>query len=327
VLSADEGHAEALANLYVRGYAGKYPLEEFTDPDRVRKAITERKYVWMVGISDKEVVGSTVGILADWNRSFEPGRAIVYPPQFRKRGIIQRLTFGVVEECFKRYDIGWFAMRDATGVRFAEKNGLGLLGFLPGLHKVEERETHLMYATIEDKFRRTRLAHKATLDRYGQAVINAEVELDLDTSFGEYPPEVIIGDDSGEHAETDGVITTYHFERLDNAVLIGEIKTDGDQINGLIKLLSNVPLLRNADYVHVGVLADKFEAHRRLREIGFEMCAFIPGWFFRNGRRYDCIRFVKHSESRSLDKEVASRVDMLREIYDSLWGSSEETLL
>jgi hypothetical protein len=320
VLPAEESHAEELARLYLAGYSGKYSLEEFTNPESIRKAIRERIYCWMVGINEGRVIASSVGVMAHWNNSFEHGRAVVYPVEFRRKNVIQTLISAVVSACLAEgCDIGWLGMREDKGVAFSEKNELGLVGFFPGAHKVKVRENHLLYVVKEGCYRTRRATNAQIMQVYAKAVEYVEDALGL-KKFGllsppvEYPPDVVVGDQKGLRIEEKGFRLSYQTEPKDGAIVIGNIETASDQIGVLLDVMLRAPL-NEGEYVQVDVLADKFEAHERLKGAGFEMCAFIPAWFLKGGRRYDCVRFAKHSPSVSLDEQIESRVDRLREVY------------
>jgi hypothetical protein len=323
VLPAEESHAEELAKLYIEGYGGKYPLEEFTNPDLVRRAIRERRYCWMVGMHSGRIIASSAGIDAGWNNSFEHGRAIVYPPEFRRNHVIQALISTVVSVCLNQgHDIGWFGMRDGKGIGFSEKNDMGLVGFLPGMHKVKARETHLMYVVREGAYRTKRATNDCVSERYGACVKYVEDVLGL-RRFGlcppseEYPPDVVVGGCDSSVAGYPGFKVWYELEKIDNAVCIGRIETAGGRLDALVDILGQEPFSA-ADYVQLDVLADKFDAHDLLKSLGFEICAFIPAWFLKGSKRYDCMRFVKHSQSESLGEEVESKVALLRTVYAPL---------
>ncbi len=311
VQPAEEHHAEGLADLFYHCYKGKYPLKEFTEPELSRKAIRENKYVWMVAIHEGDVIGSACGIRAEWNKSFEHGRAAVHK-DFRKHGVIQKMVDTVVSECFKHYDIGWFAMRDFVGVSFSEKNNHGLIGFTPGQHVVKFREDQLLYGVVQDRFRNMRVASSSVLGEYKDIVSHAESELNLLPVYGEYPSEVFVGDTSGLMMPSGDANIYYHYESLDDAILVGSVYPDNISS---ISYLFNVIGSLGAGYVHIDVLADKFSSHDVLLSRGFEMCGFLPGWFLKDKNRYDCIRFALSDDAKSLDGEVSSRVSSLRKIF------------
>lgn len=319
ITHATEEHAEALAELYLQGYGGKYPLKEFTDPDLIRNAIQQDKYRWIVGMYGTTVIASSVGIKAEWNKSFEHGRAIVYPPEFRRNNIIQNLISKVVSSCLNEgYDLGWFGMRDSKGINFSEKNKMGLVGYFPGIHKVKKRENHLIYLVREGNYRTKRIINQKVTDVYASLVSYVERELSLkDFGLGiqseDYPQDEIVGDTKGDKLEEHNFTVYYHVEPFDKSVVIGKLKVNKDLIDALENILTHEPFI-NSEYVQLDVLADKFKIHRELEKIGFKMCAFIPAWFLKNNKRYDCIRFAKHAPSESLDKEVLSRINRIKEV-------------
>lgn len=330
IVHADESLAEKIAQLYVEGYGGRYPLEEFTDPELVRKAINDDKYCWVVGLDGDRVIASSVGILSDWNNSFEHGRAIVYPPEFRRKNIIQTLISKVISSCLHEgYDIGWLSMRDSKGIRFSEKNSMGLVGFLPGNHKVKKRENQLLYLVLEGNYRTKRVINEKIKKKYGKIIDFVEDQLSLN-NFGlgnvydEYPSEVIAGGIESNILKGMKFEAYYDFEPNDNAVYLGKIFT-GVEVMDTVKSLMTYEIFRNADYIQIDVLADKFSAHEDLKQMGFEMCAFLPAWFLKGKQRYDCIRFAKHSSSESIDEEILYRINELKELMSPSEEAHETT--
>ena len=175
---AEECHAKDLAALYTEGYGGRYPLKEFTNPELIKRAIQQEKVTWMIAEVDNTIIGSAVGTKADWNRSFEYGRHIIYPPEFRRNYISQVLVNKVISSCLNSgYDLGWFSMRDIIGVKFSEKNGFGLVGLIPGMHKVNMRENHLLYIAREGGYRTMRVKNESIQNVYTNIMNQVETEL------------------------------------------------------------------------------------------------------------------------------------------------------
>lgn len=280
VVRAAPAHAEGIAALYEKVYAGKYPLAEFQDPRFIAGAVQDSRYKWFVAQKGGAVVGSTVGVVAPWNNSCELGKTVVDPGE-AGAGVAKQMCARMRDSALEEgVEVLWGALRNEQMTKIARHDGLVLVGYLPGAHRVENREIHLLGYRLSDEARRKRVAplKNHLYDLPGFQRICAEFALPV--AQGEYPKEVVVNPGLCANAEV-GVL--YH--PFDKSWVV--TRWDG---------VLDVP-----EYIELTVLADKVDEIDKLVHAEFEQVAFLPAWYERDGKRYDCIRLA-----RALRRPLAS---------------------
>jgi hypothetical protein len=119
--------------------------------------------------------------------------------------------------------------------------------------------------------------------------------LGFDTTLGPYPETELVGPPGTALATLGGCSVSYRHEpgALNGAVhLTGIVRHDAgaDAHAALSQFLGT---LRATPWVGVQVLAYKRALLARLERLGFELTAYLPAWFPKDGHRYDCVMLVK----------------------------------
>jgi len=290
IRKAQQSDAEKIARLYIRVYNGNYSLKEYTAPDSIKKIIIDRKYIWYIAHHEKDVIGSAVGVIEKWNKSFEIGRTVV-DNNFSNKGIGTALCENITKHAFKNgLNIQWGTLRDIAIYNIAKKLDMTVVGYLPGLHKPKKRETHLMTLRISQNAKNKRISVGNPI--YTLPYVKKIIEnFGLEDVKGEYPQETIVGPESNRTATFK---TQYH--QGDNSTII----TSADKF------------FASSDYLQVTLLADKTDAIRFFEKLGFEMCAFLPAWFEKDRKRYDCVLMANPIQEPSAHDKTLE--EMVKEI-------------
>jgi hypothetical protein len=268
--SARQEDAEGIAELYKRVYGGSYSLTEYHDPNFVKEVVKKDKHIWHVALNKNTLIGSSVGVPHNWNNSFEIGRTIV-KDDFCNKKIAKTLCERVCAEAFgKGFEIGWGVVRNKTMYTIAESLGMRVVGYLPGLHKPAVREMHLFYMRLSPVAKEKRRVPKQPPLLYQTHLIGELTkEMGLENIAGDYPQDMVVGPDSDCKAS----LKIYHHCNDDSTIIYA---------------IENFDTLA-AEYIQATLLTDKTKGMRFFSMLGFKPCAFLPAWFEKDGKRYDCL--------------------------------------
>jgi len=293
--SAGAKDAEGIAELYKKAYDGHYPLREYFEPGWIVNAIKKQSYIWQIAVNKNKVVGSSVGVPCNWNKSFEIGRTII-TDNFYNRKIAKTLCERVRSEGFTQgFEIGWGTIRNEVMYNISKYLFMPVVGYLPGMHKPKVRETHLFCMRPSPIAKEKRRVPKQCPLYQSSTVKEITKELALDSIISDYPPDVVVGPNS------------------DYAVLL-KLSYHGGDNSTIINSIDNFDKLA-AEYLQVTLLADKTDAIKFFSRLGFELCAFLPAWFEGDGKRYDCVTMASCGVKAVLpEKMFLSTVNKFKKI-------------
>lgn len=277
IRKAEPEDAENISGLYKQVWGGKYPLNEFIDIGLIKERLNEEKDVWYLAFSQERCIGSAVCTLDKDNNSAELGRAVV-SEEFRGKSISKQLYEIVREESLNRgVDILWALIRNKATYEISKNDGLALVGYSESYILDKGREALLFGLRITEEGKRKRIVPPCN-EVYGLKGVKRIVqEMKLQGKEGEYPGETIAKVSlKGEPKKIEGI---YHPKNKSFAATF----MPGEDF---------LP-----EYFEATVLADKIKHIRFLQSIGFSIAAFLPGWFQKEGSRYDCVLMAKNFAS------------------------------
>lgn len=266
---ANSRFADSIAELYYKTYQGNYSLTSFTKPEEVRKLVDDGSYVWYIAHDAQKVVASAVGTLDLAHNKVEYGKGVVDPSLFNK-GLMRDLLATIKQETeARKIDLSYSQIRNrpiyqvCTGLLEQE-----VVGYLPGAHLVEERETHLFSIDVLESGKEKRVASPIQCMYNIPFVAQLLEKMELKNRIGEYPDTVFVQNGSGEQVVLQGA---YNSREKSFSVL---------DFEGYMEELPQ--------YLEAVILADKVDYIRKLLSSGFTITAFLPAWYLEGDRRYDC---------------------------------------
>ncbi len=268
LLRAIPVYSEGIAQLYHDAYRGKYPLVDFMNPDFIKNALQSGRYVWHIAVANGgKVVGSTVGIISPWNNSCELGKTVI-DGEYVGNKIAKKICGRARDEALERgVDILWGTLRNKPILEISKSDGMHVVGYFPGAHLVNDREVHLIGARLSDKAKQQRVMPKNG-ELYSLPLVKRILhELDIEGSeVGDYPEKAVLTQDMEENFSVHGF---YHPEDRSLTITRDEFVAP--------------------EYMQAIMPADKTEHIRRAFRRGFSITAFLPAWYVKEGRRYDCV--------------------------------------
>lgn len=144
---ATEEDMDEIKRLYYVVYGGKYTLPEVNNADKMRWAINDPNYLWLLNVAGSEIAGSVLFVV-DPEHNIGKAMAGVVLPEFRGSRLMARslkrgITYLMEEECL--CDLVYAIVRTFISTSFhRELQELGFvdLGVFPNVRKVKEYETH-----------------------------------------------------------------------------------------------------------------------------------------------------------------------------------------
>lgn len=292
---ASPEHAAQIVGLYDTVFRGKYPLKGFLNEQSVAEMIREGNQLWYLALNKERIIGSAVGIIHDWNNSFEIGRTAVMP-DYANCKIAKTLCKTITDKGFQSgLEICIGRPRNDAIYKVSQNDGLKIVGFLPGCYEVEYKETYLLGYRLSGIAKEKRIAHQGNQLYCVPPISNLIEILGLENVEGGYPTEVIVGPQSGQKR-------TIEFKS----------HTVGHSIT-ILKMANIERFIK--DYIQLDVLIDKTEMIDFLKRFGFKMCAFLPAWFEKDEERYDCIRMVNSTIPPIMDGPIVNKIleDLIKE--------------
>lgn len=137
---------EAIIDLYIKVYNGKYTLPEVADPEIIAKKVEDPNYFWTLAHLEGRVVGSVIFTIDPVNKIGKSYAAAVLS-ELRGRDVMRTMvkhSLKLLTERTRTCDVIYATTRT---VSFAPQVVLEHLGFLPmgifpNVRKVESFETH-----------------------------------------------------------------------------------------------------------------------------------------------------------------------------------------
>ncbi len=134
--------------LYAEVYGGTYSVPIVTDKDKMRRAIEDNDYYWIVAECEGRVVGSLVYAVDITHRISKAFGAVV-SQEFRKLDLAYTMMKLILDDITKTkdlVDLVYATTRTANYApqRLTETLGFIKLGIFPNTHKVHDNETHCL---------------------------------------------------------------------------------------------------------------------------------------------------------------------------------------
>ncbi|MDD5208597.1 MAG: GNAT family N-acetyltransferase [Elusimicrobiales bacterium] len=141
--------------LYAEIYGGSYSVPIVTDKEKMRHAIEDNDYYWLVAECQDRVVGSLVYALDLTYRNSKAFGAVV-SQEFRKHNLafmMMKLVLDDITTNKDLVDLVYATTRTANHApqKLTESLGFIKLGIFPNTHKVQDNETHCLTAYLTEK--------------------------------------------------------------------------------------------------------------------------------------------------------------------------------
>jgi len=141
--------------LYAEVYGGNYTISLVTDKDKMRRAIENDTYYWLVAECEGRVIGSLVYAL-DIADSIAKAFGAVVSQDYRKLDLaytMMKLVLDDITHARKLADVVYATTRTASHApqKLTESLGFIKLGIFPNTHKVSENETHCLTAYFTEE--------------------------------------------------------------------------------------------------------------------------------------------------------------------------------
>ncbi|MEI7529491.1 MAG: GNAT family N-acetyltransferase, partial [Elusimicrobiota bacterium] len=134
--------------LYAEVYGGSYSVPIVTDKEKMRSAIEDNDYYWLVAECKGRIVGSLVYAV---NLQYRISKAFgaVVSQEFRKLNLAFTMMKLILDDITKTrdlVDLVYATTRTASSApqRLTESLGFIKLGIFPNTHKVHDNETHCL---------------------------------------------------------------------------------------------------------------------------------------------------------------------------------------
>ncbi|MFA6435041.1 MAG: GNAT family N-acetyltransferase [Elusimicrobiales bacterium] len=141
--------------LYTEVYGGNYSISLITDKDKMRRAIENDSYYWLVAESGGRIIGSLVYALDIADRISKAFGAVV-SKDYRKLNLahtMMKLVLDDITQTQKLAEVVYATTRTASHApqKLTESLGFIKLGIFPNTHKVSENETHCLTAYFTEE--------------------------------------------------------------------------------------------------------------------------------------------------------------------------------
>jgi len=141
--------------LYAEVYGGNYAISIITDKEKMRRAIENDSYYWLVAECEGRIIGSLVYALDLPDRLAKAFGAVV-SQDYRKLDLartMMKLVLDDITQTQKLVDVVYATTRTANYApqKLTESLGFVKLGIFPNTHKVSENETHCLTAYFTEE--------------------------------------------------------------------------------------------------------------------------------------------------------------------------------
>ena len=288
-------------------------------PDFVLESL--KHDIWRVALAGKEIVSCTAGMWHDWNQIYERGRSVTHP-EFRAHGLGRQVLDAVLDAMWAhpRCDIAiGFPRSDImTRLLFKETNPpFIIVGHDGGMNIADGiREYHLLGMSVNPYRRPLRITPLGPTC-YSSTFIDGQLlpRLTFRTEEGSYPSADIVGPPATDRVHARSWSLGYQYDPDGQSLHITDLNgTDGDpehRLDGLASCLREAP---EAAHRWAFVLYDKTDLILGMQELGFQVSAFLPGWFYTERARYDCVMLT---QCTSPEPPVAHGTQEFISLFDS----------
>jgi len=196
--------------LYAEVYGGSYSVSIVTDKDKMRRAIEDNEYYWLVAECQGRVVGSLVYALDLRYRNSKAFGAVV-SQEFRKLNLAYTMMKLVLDDITHNkglVDLVYATTRTANYApqKLTESLGFIKLGIFPNTHKVQDNETHCLTGYFTEGAMQRRRARPRIIPEVAPFYEIVRRQVDLD------PPQV--KDVKGEYSDHKVKIPLLNFEAI-----------------------------------------------------------------------------------------------------------------
>ena len=141
--------------LYAEVYGASYPIPIIMDKDKMRSAIENDDYYWMVAECGGRIVGSLVYSVDLLYRNSKAFGAVV-SQEYRKLDLAFTMMKLVLDDITKNKDLVDLVYATTRTANYApqkltESLGFIKLGIFPNTHKVQDNETHCLTGYFTDR--------------------------------------------------------------------------------------------------------------------------------------------------------------------------------
>ena len=141
--------------LYAEVYGGSYSIAIVTDRERMRSAIEDNDYYWLVAECKGRVVGSLV-YAVDLPHRISKAFGAVVSQEFRKLNLAYTMMKLILDDITKTKDLVDLVYATTRTANYApqkltESLGFVKLGIFPNTHKVHDNETHCLTGYLTER--------------------------------------------------------------------------------------------------------------------------------------------------------------------------------
>lgn len=299
---AQADDAEPLAALYQLTYGeSSHPCQ---DADYMRSFVTNERNIYWVDVCDGEVVAGMCIAEHRWHEGCELGFAITHPSH-RRAGLAEALMqLACTTLCARQQGevlFGYPRVRRIyeIGLKHIQPSFIAI-GHDGGRNVANgAREYHMIIYARLPHARFTHVTPRVN-DILHSAFVREHIyqPLGLTMTPDEYPELSFAGPLPEEQKPDDGAVFNYDYDQHSpsGALAINGYRgtqTGAGNLSGaLADFLAHFPA---AQHISADILADKTDLLRELRTLGFEVTAYLPAWYKRGTRRYDCLHVVKRN--------------------------------
>lgn len=307
----------SIARLFQLAYGqSSHPCK---DAQHVREGIGSGSTAWRVAVDQDRVVACVTLIVNVWNHSLELARAVTLP-EYRGGGLGTELMQCSVDEACTSSScdviVGFPRSRTMLHIVSGLKPSMLPVGHDGAINVANgTREYHAIAYTRNPGVRfRHHIPSSPSLADSEFVHNNIFGPLGFSPERAEYPPQWVVGDGI-EHPDLKPFSFGYDPFCPSDAIEITCYNADsrdaGQVARELILMLDSFYHARHARLV---VPVDKSEFIEKLADAGFEVTAYLPGWYLHQGGRYDCVLMVRRRFSAEpTDHGVRNVVDHFRQ--------------
>jgi len=320
-----ERHASGLVKLYHDVYEGTYPINEIKFERLVKKMLEEDTHLWWVAVDrDRDRIASAcAGMPNHWNKTFESCRAATHPDYSGKS---YRLAESLYSLCLREIIrhrnaemvVSYLRTKGMTDIMKFGAHPVAIVGSDLGKHIVRHRrEVHLMGLLVNplrDDIVRVE-PPEGSFANYD--FVRSEILRGMNFPKivkAAYPSNILVGPEMDDKFTFEGIMLNYGYIELSKSLEIRCMKHETSvmpeklarAVAGLIGSFDG-----KAEYASLYILVDKTSYADVLMSIGFEVAAYLPGWFEMGGMRYDALKMTKRSGNEEMAyhgiKEIAEK--------------------
>jgi len=287
-----------IAQLYQEVWGDKYPFPDYIKESEIEKTIRENECIWMLALDGGKVVGSATCAYNKWNNSAEFGRGVI-KKEYRSQHIGKVASEKLIEKAFERgLDICYGRPRNIKVHSVVTFLGFQLVGYMPGPYLIDFRELCLFAIKLSENCRKKRVTPIEKNKIYDLHLVK-EIDraLSLKENPGEYPADIFVGDDT----HSTGALRFIYSEN-NRALFFTSLNNISEVNRG------------NIEYIEGDIVADKIGKINMLKSLGFKMTAYLPAWYEKEGRRFDCVKMVNYIKEFGYCDEFIQKIKELVDI-------------